>query len=271
MLYSKSGKLISEWGKNIFYMPHGLTIDTYGNYWLTDVALHQVFKFDKDDIDLYLEKMNTKRKNHSNEIKLKASIELGVPFEPGNDADHFCKPTAVAVDKNDDFFVSDGYCNSRIVKYNKKGERILQFGVSMKPGFHSKIPVYSFYVPHALAIAVDLGYLFVADRENGRVLSYHSRNGTFHQLFEYPSIKSKIFSVAYANEQLFIVNGRNPLDDNHVHGFIIDVNNGNILSQFGPGQDMLAPHDIAVNKDGTEIYVVELNIQKAYRFLQGNI
>jgi hypothetical protein len=27
-----------------FYMPHGLSIDTDGNLWLTDVAMHQVRK-----------------------------------------------------------------------------------------------------------------------------------------------------------------------------------------------------------------------------------
>lgn len=26
-------------------MPHGITIDNKGNVWVTDVALHQVFKF----------------------------------------------------------------------------------------------------------------------------------------------------------------------------------------------------------------------------------
>ena len=31
---------------------------------------------------------------------------------------HYCKPTAVAVSKETNtFFVSDGYCNSRIIKY----------------------------------------------------------------------------------------------------------------------------------------------------------
>lgn len=25
-----------------FYLPHGLSVDTDGNYWVTDVALHQV-------------------------------------------------------------------------------------------------------------------------------------------------------------------------------------------------------------------------------------
>ncbi len=33
-------------------------------------------------------------------------------------ARHYCKPTAVAVSKDTNtFYVSDGYCNSRIIKY----------------------------------------------------------------------------------------------------------------------------------------------------------
>ena len=32
------------WGENMFWMPHGLTVDQYDNIWVTDVGLHQVFK-----------------------------------------------------------------------------------------------------------------------------------------------------------------------------------------------------------------------------------
>lgn len=33
----------TSWGADMFFMPHGLTVDrTNGDYWLTDVALHQV-------------------------------------------------------------------------------------------------------------------------------------------------------------------------------------------------------------------------------------
>lgn len=62
-----------------------------------------------------------------------------------------------------------------------------------------------------------------------------------------------------------------PNSNVHVRGFVLDVDSGNILSQFGPGQDMKRPHDIAVTDDGSEIYVVELDSQTAYRFLQGKI
>ena len=27
-----------------FYLPHGLTVDRHGNFWMTDVAMHQVIK-----------------------------------------------------------------------------------------------------------------------------------------------------------------------------------------------------------------------------------
>lgn len=91
-------------------MPHGLTVDADGNIWLTDVALHQVFKCAPGGQMVLL--------------------TLGEKFEPGSDDLHFCKPTAVAVLDGGDFFVADGYCNSRIVKYSAAGGRLLQWGLS---------------------------------------------------------------------------------------------------------------------------------------------
>jgi hypothetical protein len=46
-------------------------------------------------------------------------------MEPGNGHDQFCMPTAVAVSESTgDFFVADGYCNSRVMKFNKEGKLI---------------------------------------------------------------------------------------------------------------------------------------------------
>ena len=39
-----SGKVISSYGKGLFLMPHGLTIDEEGNHYVTDVGLHQVMR-----------------------------------------------------------------------------------------------------------------------------------------------------------------------------------------------------------------------------------
>lgn len=37
-----SGVVVKEFGKGIFYMPHGLFVDSNDNIWVTDVGLHQV-------------------------------------------------------------------------------------------------------------------------------------------------------------------------------------------------------------------------------------
>lgn len=156
VLLDKNGRKLLEWGVNIFYLPHGLTIDSEGNYWITDVAMHQVFKFDGKDIEQHKKQLNRQRKSQrigssetvnvkdlfANSI-VKPSIILGEAFQPGNDELRFCKPTAVAVQKNGDFFVSDGYCNSRIIKFNKKGERIMQWGRTWN--FYSKYYLNSFF------------------------------------------------------------------------------------------------------------------------------
>ncbi|XP_076751262.1 peptidyl-alpha-hydroxyglycine alpha-amidating lyase 2 isoform X2 [Xylocopa sonorina] len=267
ILLDKSGNKLLEWGANMFYLPHGLTIDMHGNYWITDVALHQVLKFDAKDITMMKDMAYL-----FEDYVPKPSLILGEAFQPGNNDKQFCKPTAVAVESNGDFFVSDGYCNSRIIKFDKNGKKILEWGRhwgTREIKYEQTPPHNAFYVPHALALASELNLLFVADRENGRVLSFFANSGDFHKEYKHPTIGTKIYSVAYAKERLYLING--PPDPNanyyiHIRGFILDVNSGDILSQFGPGQDMNWPHDIAVADNGSEIYVVELNIRTAYKF-----
>ena len=106
-------------------MPHGLTVDSHSNVWLTDVALHQVFKFPPKG-------------------GAKPLLTLGTRFEPGNDDTHFCKPSAVAVTTSGDFFVSDGYCNHRIIKFSSTGAKLLQWGRNV-PQRYGNYPIL-FYI-----------------------------------------------------------------------------------------------------------------------------
>ncbi|XP_039307566.1 peptidyl-alpha-hydroxyglycine alpha-amidating lyase 1 isoform X2 [Solenopsis invicta] len=286
ILLDKSGKVISKWGKNMFYLPHGLTIDQQGNYWITDVAMHQVFKYDAQDVKRYMEELKRARissetntpNDHvsalSENSMLKPSITLGEAFVPGNDKTRFCKPTDVAVHSNGDFFVSDGYCNSRIIKYNKNGEFILQWGRhwGARESVYSQYPPpNAFLIAHALALANELNFIYLADRENGRVLCFFANNGTFHKEYRHPAIGTKIYSVAYAQEKLYLINGPDPFINNPVpvRGFVLDIHSGKLLSMFEPKKNMDNPHNLHVTEDGSEIYVVELNNRKVYRFLQG--
>lgn len=54
---------------------------------------------------------------------------LGVALQPGSDSSHFCQPTDVAVDPvTGSIYVSDGYCNSRIIQFSPNGLYIMQWG-----------------------------------------------------------------------------------------------------------------------------------------------
>ena len=86
---AETGKPVQAWGKQFFYMPHGLTVDHEGSFWVTDVAMHQVFKFDA---------IGDKT----------PSLTLGTRFTPGDALDTFCQPASVAVDKSGAFYVADG-------------------------------------------------------------------------------------------------------------------------------------------------------------------
>ena len=42
---NSTGHVVNSWGSGLFFLPHMITVDSQNNVWLTDVALHQVFKF----------------------------------------------------------------------------------------------------------------------------------------------------------------------------------------------------------------------------------
>jgi peptidylamidoglycolate lyase len=91
----------------------------------------------------------------------KRLLTLGELFVPGDDSSHFCKPTDVVVSSDNlNIYVADGYCNSRIIKYNSKGIFLKEY----------KMPLgeKQLLVPHSLSLIESLNIICVADRQNGR-------------------------------------------------------------------------------------------------------
>lgn len=118
-----------------------------------------------------------------------------------------------------------------------------------------------FAIPHAMALASDLGLLCVADRENGRVQCFNTGNGTFHSQFHSGIIGDRLFSVAYApinGGQLYVVNGPDPQSHHTVMGFIIHMQTNSVVAKFGPkGGAFDNPHDIIVSPGGNEVSVAK--------------
>ena len=186
---NQTGHTINAWGKDMFFLPHMITVDSQNNIWLTDVALHQVFKFAP----------------YGGSGDHKPLIRLGERFVPGSDDHHYCKPTSVAVSQDtQSFFVSDGYCNSRVIKYGvtvdsstgaHNVKKIMEWGKGAGPFTVNKGPN-SFNIPHGLALAEDKNEVCVADRENGRVQCF-TLDGEFARSIQPEEFGSRIFSVAY--------------------------------------------------------------------------
>ena len=89
IVMNSTGNVLRRWGRSIFFLPHGLSVDNKGLCWMTDVAKHQVFKI------IFTGKVKP--------------LALGESFEPGVGHYHFCQPTDIAVDtKRNIFYVADG-------------------------------------------------------------------------------------------------------------------------------------------------------------------
>ena len=136
----RSGKYLRSWGEGVFDWSHGLRVDRNGFIWATDGRAHEVMKFSPDG---------------------KRLMTLGKRGVAGDGPDTFNRPTDVVVAENGDFFVTDGYGNSRVVKFDKDGKFIKTWGrKGTDPG--------QFNLPHTLVMD-SRGRLLVGDRENHRI------------------------------------------------------------------------------------------------------
>ncbi|XP_063066156.1 peptidyl-glycine alpha-amidating monooxygenase B isoform X3 [Engraulis encrasicolus] len=241
------GKVLRRSGRDMFHMPHGITMDKDNNYWVTDVALHQVMKLSGDGKDTRL-------------------VVLGQAFVPGSDVEHFCKPTDVAVDPlTGSVFVSDGYCNRRIMKFSPQGTFLKQWGAG-PTGRKKPVP---FLIPHSLTFLPDRRQVCVADRENARIQCFLAETGEYITEIKNEAFGKAIFALTYLPEPLgglfYVINGESaPLK-----GFIVDYSTHAILDTFSPDtQKFLMPHDLVVNRNGT-VFVGDVDTQSVTKFAPG--
>ncbi|XP_039399534.1 peptidyl-glycine alpha-amidating monooxygenase isoform X6 [Mauremys reevesii] len=241
-----NAEVLNSTGKNLFYLPHGLSIDKDGNYWVTDVALHQVFKLGVRDKEPLL--------------------ILGRSLQPGSDKNHFCQPTDVAVDPvTGNIYVSDGYCNSRIVVFSPNGMFIMQWGEETSVG---KAKPGQFRIPHSLTLVPEFGQLCVADRENGRIQCFRSETGEFTREIKHKLFGTELFAVSYVpGGLLFAVNGMPyPGDIEPVQGFMMNFSTGEIMDTFIPVRKSFEmPHDIVASEDKT-VYVGDAHAKTVWKF-----
>ena len=243
MLNRETGEIANSWGDNLFIMPHGLAVDRNNNIWVTDVALHQVFKFSHDG---------------------KLLMKLGEAKVAGNDSKHFNLPTDIAITKDGSFYVSDGYGNSRVIKFDAGGKYLFEWGrKGDKEG--------EFNIPHAITLD-DKENVYVADRENNRIQVFDP-TGKFIKQWTATNF-GRMFSVVFdKNKKEFaaVDDASSLLNLNHHGSDIIRFDSaGNVLDKFG--KDMLKKegitcwyHDIAID-DAGNIYVEDILGNRIQKF-----
>lgn len=237
----ETGRLVKEWGSGVFVMPHGLTVDHEDNVWVTDVALHQVMKF-----------------SHDGELLL-AVGEAGVP---GADADHFDMPSDVAVLPDGSFYVTDGYRNTRVVKFSPDGEYLFEWGTpGSGPG--------ELELPHGITIDGD-GTIYVADRSNARIQLFDPRGGYLAE-WKGPDIGRPYgLDVASDGAILSVDGGDQPeAPPDRSRAMRLDPT-GRVAATFGrfgnqDGQFMMG-HDIAAGPDGA-VYVGDIVGRRVQKFI----
>jgi DNA-binding beta-propeller fold protein YncE len=236
----RTGVPLAIWGGNRFALPHSLTVDEQDNVWVTDVALHQVFKFSQDG---------------------KLLLTLGERGVAGDDGFHFNRPTDVAVTPDGSFYVSDGYGNSRIVKFAANGTLLLAWGTKGTGRGQ-------FDLPHGIALDA-AGRVFVVDRQNARVQVF-DHTGSYVPWKSPPLANPQDIAIA-TDGTAFVtdIGDGKPPDRSGVYVLRPDGSLVGRIGRYGnyDGQFLVA-HGIAVGKRG-EIYVADFTGRRVQKFVRG--
>jgi DNA-binding beta-propeller fold protein YncE len=220
--YDESGTYLRTIADGLFTHPHGLRVDPDDNIWTTDDGSHLVLKL-----------------NPAGHVLLVLGRK-----DVGAEADWlFNQPTDVAFAKNGDIYVSDGYGNSRIVKFDHDGNFIKSWGkYGTGPG--------EFNLPHNIVVDSH-GNVYVADRENQRIQIFDA-DGNF--LKEWTGIGYPYGICISADQHVWMIDGG--------YDRVIELDqNGKILGALGepgraPGQ-FASGHFLALGKD-KKIYVADV-------------
>jgi hypothetical protein len=158
--FNPDGTFVKEIGKSLYSKgwAHAVRIDREDNIWLVDNGSDEIVKLGPDyRVRLIL----GRRPEPVAERVRRAGMEakrVVPPARPG----YFYEPTDVAWDAQGNIFVSDGYQNSAVHKFDKDGHNVKLAGSTRGSGPGQ------FSTPHGIAVDA-AGNVYVADRSNARI------------------------------------------------------------------------------------------------------
>jgi hypothetical protein len=165
--FGTDGKYLREIGKNLYAWSyaHAVRVDKDDNVWAIDKGSDMIIRFNPEG---RVTMVFGRKKEAADEAAPWTRVNPPRPAVNGQ----FRQPTDVTWDPQGNIFISDGYINSRVAKYDKTGHWVKQWGDrGNKPG--------EFSTPHSIA-ADAKGNIYVADRGNRRIQVFDP-DGTFQR------------------------------------------------------------------------------------------
>lgn len=155
MVFDRDGRLVLSGadqeinGKTINpSWQHSGGVDWEGNVYVIERDAHRIVKL-SPGLDRFL-------------------MQLGTTNERGNDATHFDLPSGIAILRNGNIVVTDGYGNNRVVMFSKEGKFIRQVAKGAGGPEDKGSGNGEWVLPHKLATDAD-DNLYIVDRENRRI------------------------------------------------------------------------------------------------------
>ena len=168
--FGPDGEFVGEVGKGLYAwsFAHSVRIDKEDNIWAIDKGSDMIVKFNPAGRVVWV--FGRRKESADDEAKPWEHPDPPLAAVDGL----FRQPTDVAWDSNGNIYITDGYINSRVAKFDKNGDWVKSWGTKgTGPG--------QFNLPHAIAIDRN-NNIYVGDRSNRRIQVFDTE-GKFLRMF----------------------------------------------------------------------------------------
>lgn len=258
--FDQAGTYVREIGQGLYGLEfaHAVRVDAQDNIWAVDEGTNMLIKFNPEGrVAMVLGRRPE---------PVGGAFETTLPAVPAGKYT-FGRPTDVTWDAQGNIFVSDGYVNSRVVKFDKNGRFIKSVGTrGSEPSQLS--------TPHTISSDAQ-GNIYVGDRGNARVQVFDN-DLTLRAIYDYVGNPWAVCVSPGPHQYLFVSNSNpdsNPAASWAITGEIYKMElDGTIIGKFGKAgkalKEFSTVHEIDC-RNPNELLVSEISAWRVQKIVLG--
>jgi hypothetical protein len=257
--FDQNGNYVRELGQGLYGLEfaHTVRVDREDNIWTVDEGTNMLIKFNPEGRVV----MVLGRRPEP----VAGPFDSTLPPAPPEKY-RFGRPTDVTWDAQGNIFVSDGYVNSRVVKYDKNGRFLKSVGTT-----RGSAPS-QMNTPHSITSDAQ-GNIYVADRGNARVQVFDN-DLVLRAIYDNVGNPWAVCISPPPNQYLFVSNSNpdsNPAASWAITGEIYKMElDGRIIGKFGKAGKGLGEfstvHEIDC-RNPNELFVAEISAWRAQKLI----